>query len=88
VTRAEIDAAASEGAASANQAKAWTRCGMGPCQGRICGDIVGALLARAGGSRERVGLMTGRSPFRPLPLDLLVGDVDYADLVLPPPAPL
>ena len=88
VTRREIEDALAEGSRGANQVKAWTRCGMGPCQGRICGDIVGALLARARGTRERVGFFTGRSPFRPLPLDQLVGDVDYADLELPPAAPL
>ncbi len=61
VTRAEIDAAVSDGSGSANQAKAWTRCGMGPCQGRICGDIVGALLAGTAASRQN-----GRSFHGPL----------------------
>ncbi|MDE2334032.1 MAG: FAD-dependent oxidoreductase [Rhodospirillales bacterium] len=88
VTRAEIDAARSEGAQTANQVKAWTRCGMGPCQGRICGDIVGALLAAGEAPREPVGYFTGRTPLRPLPLNLLAGDVEYTSLKLPPPAPL
>jgi bacterioferritin-associated ferredoxin len=88
VTRAQIDAAAAEGAKTLNQLKAWTRCGMGPCQGRICGDVAGALLAGEDGHRKAVGQFTGRTPFRPLPLDLLAGEVDYAALTLPPPAPL
>ena len=88
VTRAEIDQAVREGAGTVNQLKAWTRCGMGPCQGRICGDIAGALLAGDHRRRESVGYFTGRTPFRPLPLSLLAGDVDYAALKLPPPAPL
>lgn len=88
VTRAEITAAAAEGAQSLNQLKAWTRCGMGPCQGRICGDVVGAALAAEGCSREAAGYFTGRTPFRPLPLDQIAGNVAYADLKLPPPAPL
>ena len=88
VTRAEIDAAVAEGARTVNQLKAWTRCGMGPCQGRVCGDVVGALLAGAGGRREAAGLLTGRTPFRPLPLSQLAGEIDYATLNLPPPAPL
>jgi hypothetical protein len=51
ITRAEIDAAALESARSLNQLKAWTRCGMGPCQGRTCGDVAGAPLAlHAGGT--------------------------------------
>lgn len=87
VTRAEIDAAVREGAQTVNQLKAWTRCGMGPCQGRICGDIAGALLAGQNGPREPAGYFTGRTPFRPLPLNLLAGDVEYFALKLPPPAP-
>lgn len=88
VTRAEIAAAVAEGARTLNQVKAWTRCGMGPCQGRICGDVVGAALAAEGCSREQGGYFTGRTPFRPLPLDQIAGDVAYVDLKLPPPAPL
>ncbi|HZU88893.1 MAG TPA: NAD(P)/FAD-dependent oxidoreductase, partial [Stellaceae bacterium] len=38
----EIRRAARLGAPGPNQAKAFTRCGMGPCQGRICGPIVAA----------------------------------------------
>lgn len=87
VTRAEIDAAAREGAQTLNQLKAWTRCGMGPCQGRICGDVIGAALAGAG-ARETAGYFTGRTPFRPLPLNLLAAGIDYTALKLPPPAPL
>lgn len=88
VTRAEITRAAGEGARTLNQLKAWTRCGMGPCQGRICGDVIGAALAAEGRSRADVGQFTGRTPFRPLPLDQLAGNLAYTDLKLPPPAPL
>src|SRR5262249_36095843 len=37
------------GAQGPNQLKAFTRCGMGPCQGRICGPIVSAVIAEARG---------------------------------------
>ena len=36
-----------------NQIKAFTRCGMGPCQGRICGPIVSAVIADALGQTDR-----------------------------------
>src|SRR5690606_5653412 len=45
ITRQEIDDAVSQGALDMNQVKAWTRCGMGPCQGRTCGDIAASLVA-------------------------------------------
>ena len=46
VTRAEIEAAAAAGARDVNQLKHFTRCGMGPCQGRMCGDVAAELLAQ------------------------------------------
>ena len=88
VTRAEIDAAAHEGARDLNQLKAWTRCGMGPCQGRTCSDIAGALLAIHVGSREGVGCFTGRAPLRPVSLAEVAGQYTYADIPIPKAAPL
>ena len=89
VTRASIDAAARDGAADVNQLKHFTRCGMGPCQGRMCGDVAAELLAQARGvSRKAVGYWTGRPPLRPVPLADLVGAFDYADIPIPKPAPL
>jgi hypothetical protein len=49
---------------------------------------VGELLTGKGGRREAAGQLTGRTPFRPLPLGQLTGEIDYATLSLPPPAPL
>jgi NADPH-dependent 2,4-dienoyl-CoA reductase/sulfur reductase-like enzyme len=88
VTRGEIDEAARHGARDMNQLKAWTRCGMGPCQGRTCGDVVGALLALHTGSRETAGFFTGRAPLRPVSLAEVAGDYVYADIPIPKAAPL
>ncbi len=89
VTRAEIDAAVAGGARDMNQLKAWTRCGMGPCQGRSCGDVAAELAAlKAGCERTEVGFFTGRAPLRPVSLEQLTGDYDYADIPLPKAAPL
>ncbi len=87
-TRASIEAAIADGAREMNQIKHFTRCGMGQCQGRICADIIGALLARHVGSRAAAGRWTVRPPLRPLPLDALLGDFDYGDIPVPQPAPL
>jgi len=90
VTRGEIDAACDAGAHDVNQLKAWTRCGMGPCQGRTCGDIAAELLAaRAhGGSRERAGCFSARTPLRPMTVEALTGNFSYDDIPIPTAAPL
>jgi NADPH-dependent 2,4-dienoyl-CoA reductase/sulfur reductase-like enzyme len=89
VTRAAIDAAAAEGAATINQLKHFTRCGMGPCQGRMCGEAAGAVLAAARGVPVAdVGFATGRIPLRPVPMDAILGDFDYADIPVPAAAPI
>jgi thioredoxin reductase/bacterioferritin-associated ferredoxin len=88
VTRAEIDAAVAAGAREVNQLKHFTRCGMGPCQGRMCGDVAAELVARHVGGREAAGLWTGRPPLRPAPLGDLLGAFSYADIPVPEPAPL
>ena len=88
VTRAEIDTALGDGAEDINQLKHFTRCGMGPCQGRMCGEAVAEILALHVGGRPAVGLWTARTPIRPMPLDQVLGDFDYADIPIPPPAPI
>ncbi|TNC10046.1 FAD-dependent oxidoreductase [Methylobacterium terricola] len=88
VTRAEIDAAVEAGARDVNQMKQFTRCGMGPCQGRMCGDVAAELVAARVGPREAVGSFTARPPLRPIGFDELMGDFDYADIPIPEPAPL
>ncbi len=89
VTRAEIEIAAREGAAELNQLKDFTRCGMGPCQGRMCGDVAAELLSQSlGVRRAQVGTWTGRPPLRPMPLTDLLGQFSYDDIPIPEPAPL
>lgn len=89
VTRAEIEHAAMAGASTINQLKHFTRCGMGPCQGRMCGEAAGALLAAARGvGVAEVGFATGRIPLRPVPMASILGDFDYADIPVPAPAPI
>ena len=98
VTRAEIDAGYDAGARDVNQLKHFTRCGMGPCQGRSCGEAAAELLALrlvADGAvpdvdagRRRAGQWTGRAPLRPVPLSALAGEFSYDDIPVPEPAPL
>ncbi|WP_200306449.1 (2Fe-2S)-binding protein, partial [Paracraurococcus ruber] len=88
VTRAAIDAAIAAGARDLNQVKQFSRAGMGPCQGRLCGEGVAELLASAVGGRAAAGFATGRIPLRPVPMQALLGAFDYADIPVPAPAPI
>ncbi len=86
ITRGAIDAAA---ATSLSGLKAATRCGMGPCGGRMCGEAAALLIAeRCGVSRATVVPWSIRPPLRPVPLATLAGAFDYATLPMPQPAPL
>ncbi|SHF70544.1 NADPH-dependent 2,4-dienoyl-CoA reductase, sulfur reductase [Modicisalibacter ilicicola DSM 19980] len=69
VSRGELDLAITQGGAGPNQLKAFTRCGMGPCQGRQCGESVTRLLAqRLGGTPDAVGYYHIRPPVHSITL--------------------
>ena len=60
------------GQAEPNRIKAFSRAGMGPCQGRMCNYPVASVLADAMGSdASEIGLYRVRPPFKPLTLDEL-----------------
>jgi thioredoxin reductase len=69
VTAGEIRAQAAVGRPGPNQLKAFTRAGMGPCQGRQCGYTVMHLIAAA---QQRpvgdVGFYRVRPPLKPVTL--------------------
>ena len=53
--------------AEMNRAKAFTRVGMGRCQGRVCGPAAAQILAAARGCAvEEVGRLRGQAPVKPL----------------------
>ena len=55
-----------------NQMKAFSRCGMGPCQGRWCGATVGELLAEVQQRPHReIGYYRIRAPIKPVTIDEL-----------------
>lgn len=89
VTRGEIAAAGDAGASDLNQLKHFTRTGMGPCQGRMCGEIAATLLAQhLSVERDAVGTFTARPPLRPVSMGELTGSFSYDDIPIPEPAPL
>ncbi|MGV8953020.1 MAG: FAD-dependent oxidoreductase [Cypionkella sp.] len=51
-----------------NRLKAMTRCGMGRCQGRLCGGVAASLLAAESGQAVGdVGCLRAQVPIKPLP---------------------
>ncbi|PZU92731.1 MAG: FAD/NAD(P)-binding oxidoreductase [Chelatococcus sp.] len=75
VTAGQIrDAATRLGVTGPNQMKAFLRCGMGPCQGRLCGPTVVELIAQARGTTPaEVGYYRLRPPVKPVTLAELAG---------------
>lgn len=58
-----------------NQTKAFSRCGMGPCQGRQCGLSVTEIIAEHRRvSPTEVGYYRIRSPLKPITLAQLAGE--------------
>ena len=65
--------------AGPNQLKAFTRCGMGPCQGRICGPIVTAVMADTLGKPiAEIGTYRPRAPYKPITVGALA-DLDTGE---------
>ncbi|MBP1886485.1 NAD(P)/FAD-dependent oxidoreductase [Sinorhizobium mexicanum] len=69
VSGADLRQAISDGAVGPSQAKAFTRCGMGACQGRVCGSVVSQVIAEA--INRPVGDIDAysvRFPLKPVPV--------------------
>jgi len=72
ITVAEIRAAVNTGCVGPNQLKSYSRCGMGPCQGRLCGLTVSELIAGILDKPvEEIGYYRIRPPIKPLLLSEL-----------------
>ena len=69
VTAGRVREAVTLGCLGANQTKAFTRAGMGPCQGRVCGPAVHGVIASARGvNPAEVDPFRTRFPTKPLTL--------------------
>jgi D-hydroxyproline dehydrogenase subunit alpha len=66
VTAGEVRRAAQLGWNDVHAAKGFTRAGMGPCQGRECGNTVSALVDSTSGGTRPVGVFPARMPLRPI----------------------
>jgi len=70
VTAGELRHAARKlGVTEFNRAKAFTRVGMGRCQGRVCSPAAAEILADTlGVPLEAVGRIRGQAPIKPVPM--------------------
>jgi NADPH-dependent 2,4-dienoyl-CoA reductase/sulfur reductase-like enzyme len=69
VTARQVRDTADMGCEGPNQMKAFLRCGMGPCQGRLCGLTVTELIAAQRKSTpSQVGYYRLRPPVKPITL--------------------
>jgi NADPH-dependent 2,4-dienoyl-CoA reductase/sulfur reductase-like enzyme len=67
VTAKQVRDMAAIGCEGPNQMKAFLRCGMGPCQGRLCGLTVTELIAEVRGTAPaEVGYYRLRPPVKPV----------------------
>lgn len=74
VTAGQIRKYAELGCQGPNQTKAFGRCGMGPCQGRLCGLTVTELIAQARGlPPDDIGYYRIRAPIKPITIGELAG---------------
>lgn len=75
VTAGEIRQVVKAGNTDVNEVKLFTRCGMGPCQGRMCGPALAEITAQTlSKTPDAVGTLQVRQPFRPVTLK------NYCDL--------
>lgn len=75
VTAGDLRSFVALGCSGPNQAKSFGRCGMGPCQGRMCGLTVTEVIAKARGvSAQEVGYYRIRPPIKPITLGELAGE--------------
>ncbi len=80
VTVGEIRAQIASGMDTNQGIKLWTRIGMGPCQGRICGWSLARLAAKeTGKSMDEIGYNRPRLPLRPVPLHVVRESIPKPD---------
>ena len=76
ITKGEIRRAVYEGMRTTNEIKRWLRTGMGLCQGQTCQRNVQNIVARElGCSVLDLGMITGRSPARPVVMETFSNDI-------------
>jgi thioredoxin reductase/bacterioferritin-associated ferredoxin len=77
VSAGDIRRAVAGGARDVHEIKRTTRLGMGPCQGRFCGQVVNELMWQANGRQVPRQTFTPRSPVRPVNFGVLADALNH-----------
>ncbi|MFN7040845.1 MAG: FAD-dependent oxidoreductase [Acidovorax temperans] len=86
VTAGQVRAMVRLGCEGPNQTKFYSRCGMGPCQGRMCGITVTQVMAQAlQRTPAEVGAYRIRAPLKPITLCSLAALAEAPDATTPKP---
>ncbi|MCZ7570859.1 MAG: NAD(P)/FAD-dependent oxidoreductase [Ardenticatenaceae bacterium] len=80
VTKAELRDAARASTLSAREVKLRTWAGMGPCQGRFCGDVILRIMAEEKGvAIDQIPAPRVRPPVHTVPLAALAQELEESD---------
>jgi NADPH-dependent 2,4-dienoyl-CoA reductase/sulfur reductase-like enzyme len=80
VTAGEIRQAVKQGVTGPGQLKSFTRCGMGPCQGRSCAMAAAEIMAaELKSSIPAIGRHDIRAPLKPIPLGRIASLTEAAE---------
>ena len=75
ITEEEVLTAIDEGYTDLEELRKKLRIGMGPCQGRVCIQIVMKILEKKTGKKvSKIFFPTSRPPIVPVPLGTLASD--------------
>lgn len=77
ITEVDVEKAIDEGYTDLEELRKKLRIGMGPCQGRVCIQLVSKILERKTGRLvSKIPLPTSRPPIIPVSLGTLAGGED------------
>ena len=77
ITLDEVEAAVDAGMTDPEEVKRFLHIGMGPCQGRTCGNLVSRIISRkTGKSITEIRCTSQRPPLVSVPIRELVGGDD------------
>lgn len=78
----EIESAIDMGAHTFNDIKRLTRCGMGPCQAKICTNLVREIISEKTNTPiENVGRLKTRMPLRITRLEALLKEQEEGEYI-------